>query len=246
MISRVRLASLAFVLLVSSVTASFAQQSDSTTSVHPNGFRPHFGAVGGQLGIADIVAGGDYANGAMPRLCFNGSFRYVASPHWGWQVNPYYSWVGYKTGVSSPIMDPAYPTEITKDHYLTQVMGANAQVMRFFHHGGWLWHIGAGPAVYRVLLEDNRTIIKDPTTFARHRATYMGATAEIGAEHFLKSLSTTSLEWTAGWHAAFAKDDTNFPNGFSDTPQVFELRFGGHYYFDLSAPKKSPTKPGLK
>ncbi len=245
MISRVLPASVAFVLLLVSASASLAQQSDSTSSQR-TGFKAHAGAIGGQVGGSYLFAGGDYAKGAEPRFSFAGSFRYVASPGWGWQVDPYYTWAGYAVNTRAPFTDPAFPDEPYKDHYLAQVTGANAQLLLFRDRGTWLWHLGAGPAFYRVLLEDNRKIIKDPVTFSRHRATYVGATAEIGAEHFLKSLTTTSLEWTLAWHMAFAKDDEHFPSGYSNNPQVLELRFGAHYYYDLALGKKPGATPAPK
>ena len=243
MITRVRPASVAFVLLLVSATASLAQQSDTTSSILRAGMKPRTGAVGAQVGYSDIVAGGDYATGARPRFSFEGSFRYVASSHWGWQLSPYYTWAAYGVGIKTPIHDLAFPTERYKDHYLTQIAGADGQLMYLHTRGAWTWHLGAGPALYRVLLENNRKIIKDPVTFEPHRATYLGATAEMGTEHFMKSLSTTSLEWTVAWHAAFAKDDAKFPSGYSDSPQSFEVRFGAHYYYDLNPAKKPGAKP---
>ncbi len=241
MITRVRLASVVFAWLLVSATVSFAQQPDSLTSPLAT-MRPNSGAIGGQVGASYLAAGGDYHDGARPRFSFAGSFRYVAT-HWGWQLNPYYTWAGYGVSTPTPIVDPAAPNEPYKDHYLTQIAGASAQILRMHTRGSWTWHLGAGPALYRVWLENDRHVIKDPTTFRRHQGTYVGASAEFGVEHFLKNLTTTSLEWTVGWHMAFAKRDDQFPNGFSDSPQVFEVRFGGHYYYDLSLGKKSGAKP---
>ena len=243
MITRVRLASVAFVLLLASTSVSFAQQADTTSLLH-TGMKPHTGAIGGQIGESFLIAGGDYAKGATPRFSFSGSFRYLASSRWGWQVDPYFTWAGYNVGTASPLIDPARPADRTKDAYLTQILGANAQLMYLHTRHAWTWHVGAGPALYRVVLQNHRYVIKDPITFEKHQGTYLGATAEVGAERFLKNFSTTSLEWTVAWHAAFAKDDARFPGGFSDSPQGIEVRFGGHYYYDLTAQKK-PAKPPL-
>lgn len=246
MITRVRLASVAFLLLLASASVSSAQQSDSTSSrLHP-GLRPHAGAVGGQVGVVDLLGGGDYSDGAAPRYSFTGSFRYVASPRWGWQIDPWYGWAGYAVNTASTLVDPAHPADRDKNSYLVQMTGASAQFLLFRTRGSWTWHLGAGPAVYRVWLENHRKVVKDPITFVRHRDAYLGATAEIGAEHFLKSLSSTSLEWTAGWHTAFAKDDKHFPGGYNDNPQFFEVRFGAHYYYDLNPAKNPGAKPAPK
>jgi hypothetical protein len=71
----------------------------------------------------------------------------------------------------------------------------------------------------------------------------MGATAELGAERFLKSMKSTSLEWTAAWHMAYASTDDKFPAGYNANPQFLELRFGVHYYYDLNPGKKPGAKP---
>jgi hypothetical protein len=242
MISRVRLASVALLLLLVSASVSFAQQSDTTSSARL-GLKAHTGAAGAQIGASYMAAGGDYAKGAQSRFSFTGSLRYASSRQWGWQVNPYFTWAAYKSGTASPLYDKAFASaHPTKDNYLTQLVGGDAQLLLFRSRGASTWHVGAGPGIYRVVLQDYRKVIKDTTTFALHQGTYVGATAEIGVEHFLKSLTTTSLEWTLAWHSAFAKDAKRFPNGFSDTPQVVELRFGVHYYFDPSPGKK----PGAK
>jgi hypothetical protein len=245
MITRVRLASVAFVLLLVSASVSFAQQSDSTTTPR-TGKLAHRGAIGGQVGASYMYGGGDFSRGAQPRFSFNGSFRYVSSPHWGWQVNPYFTWASYKSGYTSHIPRPGHPSDSSTVNYLTQIAGANAQLLYVRTKGTWTWHLGAGPAVYRVVLQNHRKVVKDPETFRHHQGTYLGATAEWGTEHFLRSLPNTSLEWTVGWHAAFAKRDDQFPRGYSDSPQVVEFRFGGHYYFDLVPGKKPGATPAPK
>jgi hypothetical protein len=242
MLTRVGLASVASALLLAGATSSFAQQPD-TTSILKAGMRPHTGAVGGQIGESFFVGGGDFSKGAEPRFSFAGSFRYV-STRWGWQLNPYFTWAAYAVNTPLPagFYDPANPADPDKNYFLTQIAGASGQLMLLRTRGSWTWHLGAGPAAYRVVLENHRKVVKDPVTFDRHRGTYWGATAEIGAEHFLKNLTTTSVEWTFAWQTAFAKKDNLFPSGFSDSPQAIELRVGAHYYYDLSLLKKPGGK----
>lgn len=238
MITRVRLASVAFVLLLVSASVSFAQQSD-TTSTPRSGKLPKHGAIGAQVGSSWIYGGGDYGKGSQPRFSFAGSFRYVASHHWGWQINPYFTWAGYVPSKQTLIPAVTPPPTYVEPDYLAQIAGANGQLMYLKSRGPWTWHIGAGPALYRVVLQNHRKVVKDPVTYKKHQGTYMGATAELGTEYFLKAMPSTSLEWTVAWHSAFAKRDDQFKSGFNDVPQAVEFRFGGHYYFDL-VPKKKP------
>ena len=242
MFTRVRLAGIAFVLLLASVTVSFAQQPDSTGPVR-YGSRPGRGSIGTQFGSSYILTAEDYARYAQPRLTFQGTYGYVITPSWRWRVNPYFTWNAYRTGQPLPFKDNAFPDELTKDNVLAQVAGANAQVQRTWGRGNWVWHLGAGPAIYRVVVEDHRKVLKDPVTKAWHRGTYLGATAEYGVERFMRSLPNTSLEWTVAYQAAFAKDDSKFPSGYNSSLGAFEFRFGGHYYYDFRTPKKTGGVP---
>lgn len=242
MSTRVRLASVAFLLLLASASVSFAQQSDTSSTPRAGKLARH-GAIGGQAGGSWFFGGGDYAKGSQPRFAFDACFRYLTTAQWGWQVDPYFTWSGYVNSRKVHIVSASGPDNPSADDYLTQVAGANAQLLHLRQHGPWLLHVGAGPALYRVVLQNNRKVVKDPVTFRKHQGTYLGATAELGAEYFLKSLPSTSLEWTLAWHTAFAKRDDQFPSGFNDSPQLVELRFGGHYYFDLVPKKKPGTTP---
>ncbi len=233
MFTRVRLASVACLLLLASVTVSFAQQPDSTGSARP-GARPRRGSIGSQLGSSYICSGGDYGVGALPRLSLAGTFGYVVSPRWRWRVNPYFTWNAYRPGTALS----SFPAVKVKDDVLTQLVGANAQVQRTGGKANWVWHVGAGPAIYRVVVQDHRNVIKDPETYELHQGTYVGATVEYGIERFMRSLPNTSLEWTVAYQTAFAKSDNRFPSGFNGSPGAIEIRFGGHYYYDMRVPKK--------
>ncbi|MEO5987614.1 MAG: hypothetical protein ABIU54_09170 [Candidatus Eisenbacteria bacterium] len=265
--SRIRLASVAVLLLLSTHSASSAQQADSiaiaspvlqaeptaiaspvkladTTSVARTGAVPGRGSVGGQVGVSSFLAEKDYSQGALPRMSFSGHFRYVINKGLRWQVSPYFTWSAYKVDAPLPFTDINFPADRTKDHFLTQIVGASSQLQFTGGKGAWRHHIGAGPAIYRVVVQNRRKVVKDPVTFRLHQGTYLGATAEFGIERFLKGLANTSLEWTAAYQGAFAKRDEQFPSGFNGSVHAFELRFGAHYYYDF---KKKPKKPeGIK
>ena len=244
MFTRVRLASVTCLLLLAGVTMSFAQQPDSTASAR-SGARPGRGSIGSQIGSSYIFSGQDYSKGSQPRATFTGSFGYVISSGWRWQVSPYFTWNAYRTGTALPFNDRYFLPEVvsTKDAVLTQIVGGNGQLQRTGGKANWVWHVGAGPAIYRVVVQDRRIVLKDPVTKSLHQGTYLGATAEYGIERFMRSLPNTSLEWTVAYQTAFAKSDSRFPSGFNGSPGAFEIRFGGHYYYDFKAPKKPGGTP---
>jgi len=238
---RVRLACVAVAVLLCAPPASFAQQADSTAAPARSGALPGRGSVGAQVGGSWFVGSKDYADGAQPRFSFAGHFGYVISPHWRWQVSPYFTWAAYRVGLSAPFPDPIFAGRTIKDFYLTQMVGASAQ-LQWTHRtkARSVWHIGAGPALYRVVVQDSRKVIQDPVTDRLHQGQYLGATAEWGIEHFLTNLPNTSLEWTGAYQTAFAKRDDQFPSGWNGMVSAFEVRFGAHYYYDM----RKSTKPG--
>jgi hypothetical protein len=241
MFTRVRLAGVTCLLLLASVSVGFAQQPDSTASAR-SGARPGRGSIGAQIGSSYIFSDGDYSKGAQPRASFTGSFAYVISSGWRWQVSPYFTWNAYRTGTALPFQDP-YLGSTTKDAVLTQIVGGNGQLQRTGGKANWVWHVGAGPAIYRVVVQNRRNVLQDPKSKSLHQGTYVGATAEYGIERFMRSLPNTSLEWTVAYQTAFAKSDSRFPSGFNGTPAAFEIRFGGHYYYDFRTPKKPGGTP---
>lgn len=240
MIRRVRLAGVAVVLLLVSASVVRAQAPDTTTAKR-GGAQPGRGAVGVQTGTSYFFAEGDYSEGAQPRLSFAGHFRYVINGGWQWQFSPYFTWSAYSVGTDAPFTDPNFPAETDKDFHLTQIVGGSGQLQRTFGAGRTRWHVGAGPAVYRVVVQNHRKVLRDPVTNKRHQGTYLGATAEIGIERFLKTLNNTSLEWTLAYQTALAKDD-GFPSGYDGSVSAVEFRFGAHYYFDFKKPK-APDVP---
>src|SRR5262249_46900286 len=106
------------------------------------------------------------------------------------------------------------------------------------------WHLGVGPAVYRVVVQNHRKVVKDPVSLELHSGTHIGANAELGMEKFMKRLPNTSIEITAAWHMAFARDDVRFVSGWNGSPMLAEFRAGAHYYYEFRKPKPKSTKPG--
>lgn len=241
--SRFRVASVVALVLLATAGASHAQPADSVAT---QGALPGRGGIGAQIGGSYFLSEGDYSDGAQPRFSFIGHFRYVAGRHWGWQVSPYFTWTGYVSHVTAPFADLNFPAEGTsKEFYITQVVGAAGQLQYFGGGGRQRWHLGAGPAVYRVVVQNHRKVVKDPVTLELHSGTHLGATAELGVERFLKKLPNTSIEVTAAWQAAFAKDDTKFPSGWNGMPMLAELRLGAHYYYEFRR-GKSPAVKGAR
>ncbi len=242
--SRFRLAGVVALVLCATAGISHAQQSDSVATT---GRLPGRGGVGAQTGSSFFLAEGDYSEGAQPRLSFIGHFRYVIGKHLGWQVSPYFTWNGYVSHANAPFTDLNFPTGgLSKQFYLTQIVGVAGQLQWYGGKGRQRWHLGAGPAVYRVVVQNHRKVLEDPLSHELHSRAHLGATAELGFERFLKGLPNTSVELTAAWQTAFSKDDVNFPSGWNGAPQLAELRLGGIYYYDFRRGKAVAVPKGAK
>jgi len=153
-------------------------------------------------------------------------------------VSPGFLWTGYKDHAKAPFETDYFPGDSLKGRYLTLMMPVQAQLQLLQHTKGWLFHEGVGGGVYRVWIEQDRHVVKDPISKRLHTGFYPGVTAEIGGERFLKSLSSVSLEWSAASHLVFAGRDEQFPSGFNSNVWTSELRFGANYWFTPGAPKK--------
>ena len=176
----------------------------------------------------------------MPRFSFAGQFRYVHSKHWRWQVSPGFTWTAYRTATALPFVDPNHPEDLVKDNAITLLMPISAQAQYVIRRGHWFYHAGAGPGLYRVWVENHRKVLKDPETFRIHRGLYPGGTVEIGAERFLKAITTTSVELTWANHLVLAQRDEQFTSGFNSNLMAMEWRVGVNYYFDPLR-QKQPT-----
>src|SRR3989442_920361 len=180
--SRFRRASVVALVFLATASVCHAQgAATSADSVATKGALPGRGGIGGQVGGSYLFSEGDYSQGAQPRLSFIGHFRYVISPPWGWQGSPHFTWNGYVSHAVAPFADLNFPTEGTsKQFYLTQIVGAAGQLQFYGGKGRQRWHLGAGPALYRVVIENHRKVVKDPASLELHSSTHLGASAELG------------------------------------------------------------------
>jgi hypothetical protein len=201
------------------------------------------GAVGGLIGGSYFYASEEYSKGALPRFDLSGQFRYAFSRHIRAQVSPGFTWSAYSKDEPPPFTDSRFPGDETKEDYLTLLIPVSAQLQMTWGRSPWLYHLGAGPGLYRVWVENHRKVLQDPQTDRPHRGLYTGFTAEIGAERFLKALPNTSIEVSAAHHYILAARDEQFPTGWNSTLGVVALRIGTNYYFDLMRTKKEPELP---
>jgi hypothetical protein len=209
------------------------------------GYAPHRGAVGGLMGFSKVVADGDYSEGAQPRMAFAANLRYVVNPWLRWQVSPGFLWAGYDHASPLPFEDPNYPGDTTKEEALSLMLPVSAQVQVTQKRGRWVYHVGAGPGVYRVWVENRRKVLKDPVTKRLHRGFYPGVSGQLGAERFLTSLPSTAVEASAAGHWAFADRPEQFPSGFNSAILGIELRVGVNYYFNVGGPAKPKSGSAL-
>lgn len=260
MMSRLGWAGIALLALLVAVppTAS-AQESASaaaadTTSKAPAvkaGSVPGHAGVGGFIGGSYFVAAEDYSKGAQPRFDFAATLRYALADAWRLQVSPGFTWSAYSKEEPPPSLDPRFPGDLTKEEYITQVTPVTAQLQYLWRSGRTLWHLGAGPGLYRVTVQNRRKTLEDALTFADHKGVYLGGSAEFGFERFLRSLPTTSVEVVATNHFVLATRDDQFPTGWNSSLDVVALRVGMNYYFDVGildreARKLPPSASGAK
>ena len=243
MIPRIRWVSFAVLALLTIASACLAAEGELA-------YKPGKGGVGGQIGGSyfgfDRMLGsdwfGDYSKWAMPRFSFAGQFRYVSSKHWRWQVSPGFTWTAYKTGTVVPhperVWDLNFPNDKTKDQMIVLLLPVTAQLQYVTRRGQWFYHAGVGPGAYRVWVENRRKVFQDPDSLKLHRGVYPGGTFELGAERFLRSITTTSVEFNWVNHLVFAQRDQQFPRGYNSNLMAMEWRVGVNYYFDPLRQKK--------
>jgi hypothetical protein len=239
MIPRIRWVSFAVLALLTIASACLAAEGEPA-------YKPGQGGIGGQFGASsfgvDHLFGGewfgDYSNRAVPRFSFAGQFRYVRSKHWRWQVSPGFTWSAYKPGTTIPFADLNPADAGQKDDLLVLLLPISAQIQYVTKRGRWFYHAGVGPGAYRVWVENRRDVYRDPSTYRVHRGMYPGGSFELGAERFLKAITTTSIEFTWVNHLVFAQRDEQFPRGYNSNLMATELRLGLNYYFDPLRQKK--------
>jgi hypothetical protein len=200
------------------------------------------------MGAAFVPGTEDYSAGASPRFSFSGHWRYQFTKSWRLQVSPGFLWAAYTEDEPAPFVDINFPQDTTKKDYLTLMIPISAQIQFTGYRGPWVYYAGAGPALHRVWVENHRKVLRDPQSLVLHRGLYMGASAQIGVERFLKSLPTTSIEVSWDFHWANATRDDQFPSGYNSSVFATGFRVGGNYYFDPGADeKKKPAElPGTK
>lgn len=210
------------------------------------------GGVGAQIGGSsfrfDRVLGkswfGDYSAGAISRFAFAAQFRYAVNSWLRCQVSPGLTWAAYRGDEPAPFVDPRFGDRVKRD-YLTLLVPVSLQAQYVMRRGWWLYHVGVGPGVYRVWVENRREVLKDPVTLKLHRGIYPGVSGELGAEIFLKQLPSTSIELVVGGDVAMAERNDQFVSGLNSNVMALGVRIGGNYYFTPGERKKpAPTIPG--
>jgi hypothetical protein len=218
------------------------------------GYGPQRGALGGLVGGSQMVADGDYSNtrtsggafggrDAQPRFAFSANLRYVISRRFRWQVSPGYFWAAYRQTSPLPFQDPNFTADVTKRNLLTQVIPISAQIQYTQKHGSWLYHVGAGPGIYRIWVENRRKVLKDPVSKVLHQGFYPGVSAQLGAERFLKALPSTAIEISIAGHWVSADRPEQFILGFNSSLLGVEGRVGANYYFDIKRFSKKKQAP---
>jgi hypothetical protein len=238
-----RAASLALLAVLASAHPARAADSTATAPRATTGSIPGRAGVGGLIGGSWFIGSGDYWQGSLPRFDFAGSFRYQINPKLRFQLSPGFTWSGYSKHKAPPFIDPNFPTDVTKENYLVQLVPISAELQLTRRGHTWTQHLGLGPGVYRVLVQHHRKDLLDPVTFRVHRGTYLGATLEYGAEKYFKSLQNTTLEVNVATHWVNAVRNDQFPAGWNDWLGAVAARVGVNYYFDLVRLKPKEETP---
>lgn len=233
-----------------SAPAAAADTASKGTAAKPR-VKVGFAGVGGLIGGSKFIAADDYSKGALPRFDFSGSFRYVLSDAWRLQVSPGFTWAAYAKEEAPPSVNPLDPTDSSKEGYVTQLVPITAQLQYTWGQDRTRWHLGAGPGVYRVVVQSDRSVLLDNVTYAKHQGQYLGMSVELGYERFLKSLPTTSVEVSLVNHFVLATRDEQFPAGWNSSLNAVAARIGMNYYFDVGvvdreARKLPPSATGAK
>jgi phosphoribosylformimino-5-aminoimidazole carboxamide ribotide isomerase len=176
-----------------------------------------------------VGADADYSEGASSRPAFAGHFRYVVSPHFRWQISPGFTWSGYSSKLKMPVPDGNFPADTQKSTNLVLLLPMTFQLQYLVHTKRWHYHLGAGPGVYRLWIENERVPLVDPVSFFRHQGLYAGVSGELGVERFVRALPSTSVEACVASHWVFAQRDDQFPTGYNSFLAATEvpIQLGG-------------------
>lgn len=232
------------VAMLVAVPCLAANGTADSTAVR-TGSSPGRGGLGGLVGGSWLFASEDFSEGAQPRFSLDARFRYVATRSLRLQVSPSFTWAAYSKEEATPFTDPAFPAETDKEGYLTQITPVNIQAQWTFGKRPWLYYIGAGPGLYRLQVQHERKVLRDPdpASLELHRDVYLGMTVEAGGERFLATLPNTSIEASLAMHYVFSEDADRFPSGWNTSLGALALRVGANFYFDLNKPKPSNDLP---
>jgi hypothetical protein len=226
-----------------SLAGSVGHAQESTEP--DSGAAPGRAAIGAAFGVSQFIADGDYSEGAEPRIASSARFRYVASDWLRLQFAVGHAWTAYGNDQRAPFTDRNFPADSLKNEYLAQVVPMALQ-LQFLRRGPrWTYHVGAGPGLYRVWLQNRRKVLKDPVTLDLHRGVYPGVSGQLGAERFFAALPSTSIELGVAGHWVFAERDEQFPSGYNSFLATVEATLGVNYYFTLATDKpKTALPPG--
>jgi len=240
--SSVRWAGVAFAMLLA--TPCLAQAPVDTSAVR-TGSAPGRGGVGALIGGSFFHASEDFSQGAQPRFSFDARYRYTFTRRFRGQFSPAFTWSAYSKNELPPFVDPASPSDLTKENYLAQLVPVSVQMQLLMGRRPWLYYVGVGPGLYRVWVQNHRKVVRDPdpASLELHQGVFWGFTAEVGVEKFLKSLPTTSVEFSLVSHYVLSEDQAKYPSGWNTNLGAAAFRVGANYYFELNRPKRDPDLP---
>src|SRR5262245_59372793 len=121
------------VLGIGSALAQDAPPSAPATPAAPasrSGTAPGRASIGGLIGASSFYTADEYSQGSLARFNFVGQIRYVASPHWRYQISPGFTWSAYSKNEPPPFVDIKNPGDTTKENYLTQLIPITVQIQR--------------------------------------------------------------------------------------------------------------------
>lgn len=242
-----RLLTTGVVLVALFVMAPVAFAQETVAAVRDSGAAPGRGGIGGMLGGGQVIADGDYSEGAQPRFAFAAYFRFVATDWLRLQLAPGFTWTAYKDGEPFDFVDPNFPADSTKDNLVTQLVPISLQFQYTLHRPNWVYHLGFGPSVNRVWITNRDKVLKDPVSKQLHRDLYWGVSGQLGAERFLDPLPNTSIEMNVAGNWVFSQDDEAFITGFNSFLANVEFKIGVNYYWDLGGNTQLtqlPPEPG--
>jgi len=240
--SSVRWAVFALAMLIA---APCLAQGTPPDTLSRGGSSPGRGGIGGLIGGSSFYASEDFSTGAQIRFSFDAHFRYTFTSRFRGQFSPGFTWSAYSKAEPPPFFDPAHPEDVDKEGHLAQLVPMSVQLQYLIGSKPWLYYVGVGPGLYRVTVQNDRKVVRDPdpSSLAEHRNLFYGFTVEAGAEHFLRSLPSTSAELAIANHYVMSEDKEKFPSGWNTNIGALALRIGVNYYFDLNRPKKTEELP---